>query len=90
MSGCDALPDTKIGSGVKQKTGGDAQDHAADKQKWTIVGHEVQKGFHTVPFLVSARVPLAETWPRGPQLHHTIENKSLALDLGSSLDKATP
>jgi hypothetical protein len=79
----------KIGSGVKQKAGGDAQDQAADKQKWTIVGHEVQKGFHTVPFLVSAQVPLAETCPRGSQLHHAIENKSSALDLGSTLDKAT-
>jgi hypothetical protein len=49
----------KIGRGVKQKAGGDAEDQAADKQRWTIVGHEVLKGFHTVPFLGDCSSPLA-------------------------------
>ena len=59
VSGCAPVSGTNVRSGIEQETGGDTQDHAADKQERTIVGDEVIERLHTVPFVVRARAPHA-------------------------------
>ena len=42
-----------VGSGRGQEAGGDAEDETAYEKERTIIGEEVIKGLHKIPFLVS-------------------------------------
>jgi hypothetical protein len=49
----------KVSSCRGQKAGGDAEHEATDEKEWTIIGDEVIKGLHKVPFLVREWLRLA-------------------------------